>query len=95
MCCFVRKRRGVREGRWEGSLLIYYGLLLMFRNLGKLVTVLRAFPAGEPTKRKFVDEMIAWSINFGDFPHGDPELHHVAGSLYAEGNEPEIPISLG
>lgn len=61
------------------------GVLLIFRDLGKLVTLLRAFPAGEPTKKKFVDEMIAWSINFGDFPHGDPELHHVAGSLFAEG----------
>jgi len=25
-----------------------------------------------------------WSSKFGDFPAGDPELHHVAGTLYAE-----------
>lgn len=26
----------------------------------------------------------SWSAKFGDYPAGDPELHHVAGSLYAE-----------
>ena len=25
-----------------------------------------------------------WSSKFGEFPAGDPELHHVAGTLYAE-----------
>lgn len=25
-----------------------------------------------------------WSAKFGDYPAGDPELHHVAGSLFAE-----------
>lgn len=25
-----------------------------------------------------------WSAQFGEYPAGDPELHHVAGSLYAE-----------
>jgi hypothetical protein len=28
-----------------------------------------------------------WSSKFGDYPAGDPELHHVAGSLYAEEHE--------
>lgn len=55
------------------------------------MTLLRAFPPGEPTKRKFVDEMIEWSIKFGDFPYGDPELHHVAGSLFAEGARLRLP----
>lgn len=26
----------------------------------------------------------SWSSKFGEFPAGDPELHHVAGSIYAE-----------
>lgn len=30
----------------------------------------------------------SWSSKFGDFPAGDPELHHVAGSLYADEHEP-------
>jgi hypothetical protein len=29
-----------------------------------------------------------WSSKFGEYPAGDPELHHVAGSLYAEAHEP-------
>lgn len=28
-----------------------------------------------------------WSSKFGEYPAGDPELHHVAGSLYAEEHE--------
>jgi hypothetical protein len=30
-----------------------------------------------------------WSKKFGDYPAGDPELHHVVGSLYAEEHEAE------
>lgn len=52
---------------------------------GKLITLLRAFPANEPTKKKFVAEMIAWSAKYGEYPAGDPEIHHVAGSAFAEG----------
>lgn len=54
-------------------------------NKGKLLSILRAFPPEEPTKKKFVDEMIAWTSKFGEYPNGEPELHHVAGTLYAEG----------
>lgn len=51
----------------------------------KLLSLLRAFPPSEPTKKKYVTEMMAWSAQAGDFPNGDPELHHVAGTLFAEG----------
>ncbi|KAJ1329488.1 Get4 family protein [Microdochium nivale] len=51
---------------------------------GRLLTCLRLFPTEEPTRKKYIGEMIAWSSKFGDYPAGDPELHHVAGSLYAE-----------
>lgn len=30
----------------------------------------------------------SWSAKFGEYPAGDPEVHHVAGSLYAEEHEP-------
>ena len=33
-------------------------------------------------------DLLRWSSNFGEYPAGDPELHHVAGSLYAEEHEP-------
>ena len=48
--------------------------------------MLRAFPPDEPTKKKYVTEMIQWSARTGDYPNGDPELHHAAGSLYAQGS---------
>ncbi|KAI1827907.1 DUF410-domain-containing protein [Xylaria intraflava] len=51
---------------------------------GKLLTCLRLFDSEEPTRKKFIGEIIAWSSKFGDYPAGDPELHHVVGSLYAE-----------
>ncbi|KAA6409138.1 MAG: DUF410 domain [Lasallia pustulata] len=67
-------------------------------NKSKLLTLLRAFPPEEPTKKRFVEQMIAWSCTFGEFPNGDPELHHVAGTLYAEDAEPyeaERHLALG
>lgn len=54
-------------------------------DVGKLLTLLRAFPPEEPTKKRFIGDMVGWSSKFGEFPNGDPELHHVAGMLYAEG----------
>lgn len=52
---------------------------------GKVLSLLRSFPPEEPTRKKFVGEMVAWSSKLGEYPAGDPELHHVAGTLYAEG----------
>ena len=57
----------------------------MFEDVGKLLALLRAFPPGEPTKKRFVQGAVEWSIHFGEYPNGDPELHHVAGTLFAEG----------
>ncbi|KAI9149231.1 Golgi to ER traffic protein 4 [Paramyrothecium foliicola] len=54
---------------------------------GKVLTCLRLFDAQEPTRKKFITEMVGWSAKFGEFPAGDPELHHVIGSLYAEEHE--------
>ncbi|MCJ1400631.1 hypothetical protein MMC11_003839 [Xylographa trunciseda] len=65
---------------------------------GKLLALLRAFPPEEPTKKRFVDEMMSWSVKFGEYENGDPELHHVAGTLYAEESEPyeaERHLALG
>ncbi|KAI1468431.1 DUF410-domain-containing protein [Daldinia caldariorum] len=57
-------------------------------NKGRLLTCLRLFDSQEPTRKKFIGEIITWSSKFGEYPAGDPELHHVAGSLYAEEREP-------
>ncbi|KAF8865957.1 DUF410-domain-containing protein [Acephala macrosclerotiorum] len=56
-------------------------------NKGKLLTLLRLFDSEEPTRKKFIGDMISWSAKFGEYPAGEPELHHVAGSLYAEEHE--------
>ncbi|KAI1008040.1 hypothetical protein K3495_g187 [Podosphaera aphanis] len=53
-------------------------------NKGKLLTLLRQFESDEPTRKKFIGEMIGWSAKYGMYPAGEPDLHHVAGSLYAE-----------
>ncbi|ORY71624.1 DUF410 domain-containing protein [Pseudomassariella vexata] len=54
---------------------------------GKLLTCLRLFDSEEPTRKKYIGEIITWSSKYGEYPAGDPELHHVAGSLYAEEHE--------
>ncbi|KAK4189632.1 hypothetical protein QBC35DRAFT_492580 [Podospora australis] len=54
---------------------------------GRLLSCLRLFDSGEPTRKKFVKEAIEWSKKLGDYPAGDPELHHVIGALYAEEHE--------
>lgn len=56
-------------------------------NKARLLSLLRAFPPNEPGKKKFVAGMVEWSAKFGEFPAGDPELHHVIGTLYAEEGE--------
>lgn len=55
------------------------------KSKGRLITLLRCFPKGEPTRKRFVNEMVSWSAKNSEYPAGDPELHHVAGQLFAEG----------
>ncbi|RCI08218.1 hypothetical protein L249_6305 [Ophiocordyceps polyrhachis-furcata BCC 54312] len=55
---------------------------------GRLLTCLRLFEPGEPTRKRFISDMMSWSAKFGDYPAGEPELHHVVGSLYADEHEP-------
>jgi golgi to ER traffic protein 4 len=54
-------------------------------NKAKLLEILHAYPKEEPTRKRFVQEMITWSSKFGELERGDPELHHAAGALFAEG----------
>ena len=68
-------------------------MLIYECDTGKLLALLRAFPPNEPTKKSFVSEMVAWSGKAGDYPNGDPELHHVAGTLFAEGMKASCTIS--
>ena len=51
----------------------------------RLIELLREFPSDEPTRKRYIQEMIGWSGRHGPLERGDPELHHAAGSVYAEG----------
>ncbi|KAK3945809.1 hypothetical protein QBC46DRAFT_424562 [Diplogelasinospora grovesii] len=64
----------------------------------RLLTCLRLFGSREPTRKKYIKEIVDWSRKFGEYPAGDPELHHVIGSLYAaehETDEAERHLVLG
>lgn len=50
-----------------------------------MIELLREFPSEEPTRKRFIQEIIGWSGRFGPVERGDPELHHASGTVYAEG----------
>ncbi|PLB34477.1 protein GET4 [Aspergillus candidus] len=54
----------------------------------RLIQLLREFPPEEPTRKRFIQEIIGWSAKYGPLERGDPDLHHAAGSVYAEDHEP-------
>ncbi|KAJ5570327.1 uncharacterized protein N7459_009757 [Penicillium hispanicum] len=54
----------------------------------RLIELLHEFPSDEPTRKRYIQEMIGWSGRFGPLERGDPDLHHAVGSVYAEDNEP-------
>ncbi|KAF2430414.1 DUF410-domain-containing protein [Tothia fuscella] len=56
----------------------------------RVISLMRGFPAGEPTRKRFINEAVAWTSRLGEFPAGDPEIHHVAGVLYADGVEDSL-----
>ncbi|KAJ5701543.1 hypothetical protein N7488_009091 [Penicillium malachiteum] len=54
----------------------------------RLIELLREFPSEETTRKRYIQEIIGWSARHGPLERGDPDLHHAAGSVYAENNEP-------
>ncbi|EEH16875.1 hypothetical protein PABG_06962 [Paracoccidioides brasiliensis Pb03] len=54
----------------------------------RLIELLHEFPPEEPTRRRYINEMIAWSARFGELERGDREIHHEVGALFAQENEP-------
>ena len=88
--CACWRCRKSKEAKQDDETKKFYdisGVLTHCCDAGKLLSLLRAFPPNEPTKKRFVSDMVAWSGKAGDYPNGDPELHHVAGTLFAEGKE--------
>lgn len=62
-------------------------------NKKRLVEILQAFPKDEPTRKRFISEAVSWSSRFGDIERGDPDIHHEAGKLYAEGMSDSVSFS--
>ncbi|EXJ75591.1 uncharacterized protein A1O5_00098 [Cladophialophora psammophila CBS 110553] len=56
-------------------------------NRKRLLEIFHAFPKEEPTRKRFVSEMVNWSGKFGDLERGDPEIHHQVGKVLAEEGE--------
>lgn len=56
--------------------------------LEQLIELLREFPPEEPTRKRYINEIISWSSRFGEIERGDPELHNAVGTIFAQGNEP-------
>ncbi|KKZ66046.1 hypothetical protein EMCG_08217 [[Emmonsia] crescens] len=54
----------------------------------RLIELLREFPPEEPTRKRYMNELITWSARFGELERGDPEIHHEIGVLFARENEP-------
>ncbi|PGH14418.1 hypothetical protein AJ79_03061 [Helicocarpus griseus UAMH5409] len=54
----------------------------------RLIELLREFPPEEPTRKRYINEMVGWSARFGELERGDPEIHHAIGVLFAQENEP-------
>ena len=59
-------------------------------NKKRVIEILKAFPRDEPTRKRYISEMLTWSGKYGEIERGDPELHHEVGSLYAEGKLSQI-----
>lgn len=54
-------------------------------NKNRVLEVFHAFPREEPTRKRFVSEMVGWSGRYGELERGDSEIHHEVGRVYAEG----------
>lgn len=57
----------------------------------RAVEILKAFPPGEPTRKRFIQELVNWSTRAeieGAHPErGDAELHHEIGVVLADEGE--------
>lgn len=80
--CFMR-----HSGSMWLQVVIYEDPLLTTVSMTeRLIELLREFPSEEPTRKRYIQEIIGWSSRYGPLERGDPDLHHAAGSVYAEGS---------
>ncbi|RPB03713.1 DUF410-domain-containing protein [Choiromyces venosus 120613-1] len=50
----------------------------------RLIQLISLISPEEPSRKRFINEAIAWSSKHGEYPAGDPELHHFIGKLFAQ-----------
>ncbi|KAG0638191.1 hypothetical protein HOY80DRAFT_968622 [Tuber brumale] len=50
----------------------------------RLIQLISLISPEEPSRKRFINEAIAWSSKHGEYPAGDPELHHFIGKLLAQ-----------
>jgi hypothetical protein len=72
-------------GKAAGYLIDFSTPTDCYSSTERLIELLREFPPEEPSRKRFITEMIGWSSRFGPLERGDPELHHAVGSVFAEG----------
>lgn len=63
-------------------------------NRRRLLEILRAFPPDEPTRKRFINETVAWSGKFGEVERGDAVVHHEVGKMLAEGPSLLLPLEV-
>jgi len=54
---------------------------------GRIYQLLNLLPTEEPTRKRFLNEAVVWSAKNGEYPNGDPDLHHFIGNLLAGEDE--------
>jgi hypothetical protein len=65
------------------------GVAVDAESLGRIVDILDIFPPEESQRIPYIKASVAWTQKHGEFPGGDPELHHYIGSvLWNEQNHP-------
>ncbi|KAK7205969.1 hypothetical protein BZA70DRAFT_247488 [Myxozyma melibiosi] len=53
----------------------------------RVVQLFTMFKPEEPRRKDFIQDAIQWSAS-GEIKYGDPELHHIFGSAYANEDKP-------
>ncbi|ETI22994.1 hypothetical protein G647_04790 [Cladophialophora carrionii CBS 160.54] len=56
-------------------------------NKKRVLEIFHAFPSEEPTRKRFVGDMVSWSAKYGDLERGDADVHHEVGKAFAEEGE--------
>ncbi|RCH87269.1 hypothetical protein CU098_000036 [Rhizopus stolonifer] len=49
---------------------------------GRVVDILALFPVDEAGRKAFISSAFRWTKADGEFPEGDPELHHYIGTMF-------------